>query len=128
MNKHIHGESQVYWYGPVLVIKPSGTFNMDGVKDVAMKVKSCIENKPSGNWVRFYIFDDKATLGPMESLPFLAESLKKSKEIGCVGIVTSGGSPLNIKGLQIICEQAELPLHCASSFDEGIVIAEQLSA
>lgn len=128
MKKHVHGNSQVYWNGSVLVIKPSGTFNMDGVHDVAQKVKKCIENRPSGNWLRFYVFEDEATLGPMDTLPLVAESLKASKSIGCVGVLATGGNSLNQKGLELICKQANLPLYFCESLELGIASAYKMTA
>lgn len=126
MSELAHGESEVYWHGNTLVIRPSGSFNMEGVKKVMMAVAQCIANKPDGDWLRYYVYQDKATLGPMDSLPPVIEQLKKSKAIGCVGVVCVGGNNLNRQGMEMVCEQAELPLYLCDSYEEGLRIAQNL--
>lgn len=121
-----HGQSEVYWKQNILVIKPSGAFNMEGVMKVSEKIKQAIAQRPEGNWVRVYIFEDKDTLGPIESLEPVIDAIRMSKTIGCKMIVAVGGSVINRESFEIISQRADIPLALCDSPEEAFEVATTL--
>lgn len=126
MSQTPHGNSAVYWQQNVLIIKPSGIFNLEGIRHVAQKVNQCIEQRPKGKWARCVVFEDTTTIGPMDSLPLVVEQYKKSKEIGCIAVFSTGGSALNQHNMREVCEGAEMPYEHHPSLESTIVAAEAL--
>jgi hypothetical protein len=120
----IHGKTNAYWQGNLLIVKPLGAFNEEGMQITKQKIQQLIEQKPQPLWGRVTVFEDLDTTGPLNTFAGVLASVKYGVDNGCRLLCLVGGSHLNKDTYVTICTELNLPFH---RFD-NLLEAEKFAA
>jgi hypothetical protein len=79
-----HGDIKIKWLGNILVVKPSGSVNLEGAEYFAQWVNKQITDKNFTHWGRIIEFKDVDSLATPDAYQHLQSHLKEDIALGCV--------------------------------------------
>jgi hypothetical protein len=104
-----HGNIEIKWLGNILVVKPSGSVNLEGADNFHELVNEQIAEKAFSHWGRIIDFIDDDTLATPDAYQKLQTHLKENIASGCLFLGLVGGNSTSIHYCERAATEAALP-------------------
>jgi hypothetical protein len=115
-----HGDIKIKWLGNILVVKPSGSVNLEGAEYFAQWVNKQITDKNFTHWGRITEFKDVDSLATPDAYQHLQSHFKEDIALGCVFLGLVGGNSLGILSCERAARESGLPVKQFTDFASAV--------